>query len=237
MSLARRDRAAHWAAWPAPPCRAGALPEPRTTFKSQEMNARRPGPLGRPLAELQGAENPLPHGLGLLVLQLAAVDPDTVALRKLLCCLIRPASPPSLLGRASPADGFIFFGVSRKERTSRMKGISDQASGILRDSSSSGTAPNKLRFWLSAFLSRTTEGDVKLRQKQIKSAVGAHSVRPVRHRRTICRRQIRNCSHPTSVWIVCSRKRCLLRKRRRTLCAPTACLLSYDDNQKKIFSK
>jgi hypothetical protein len=63
-------------------------------------------------------------------------------------------------------------------------------------------------------------------------AVGAATGRPAFGTNAICRRQIRNCSHPTSVWIVCSRKRCLLRKRRRTLCAPTACLLSYADNQK-----
>ena len=83
----------------------------------------------------------------------------------------------------------------------------------------------KLGFWLSALRSLTTEGDAKLRQKRIKSAVGALIERPVRHRRTICRRQIQNGSHHTGVWIVCFRKRCLLRKRGRSMIAPTACLL------------
>ena len=46
--------------------------------------------------------------------------------------------------------------------------------------------------------------------------VGALIERPVRHGRTICRRQIQYGCHHICVWIVCSCKRCLLRKR----CAP-----------------
>ena len=78
---------------------------------------------------------------------------------------------------------------------------------------------------LSALLSLKTEGDAKLRQKRFNSAVGALTERPVRQGRTICRRQIQHGCGRTCVWIVCFRKRCLLRKHGRSMSTPTACLL------------
>ena len=82
------------------------------------------------------------------------------------------------------------------------------------------------RFWLSVLLSLTIECRTQLRPKRFKAAVGTSIARPVRHGRTICRRQIQHGCHNTSVWIVCSCKRRLLRKRGRAMLVPTAFLLS-----------
>ena len=96
---------------------------------------------------------------------------------------------------------------------------------------------NKSVFWLSVLLSLTIECRTQLRPKRFQVAVGTSSARPVRHRRTICRRQICHGCHNISVCIVCSRKRCLLRKRGRAVLVPTVYLLSYADNQYRDLSK
>ena len=90
---------------------------------------------------------------------------------------------------------------------------------------------DKFQIWLSVLLSLTIECRTQLRPKRFKAAVGTSIARPVRHGRTICRRQIQHGCHNTSVWIVCSCKRRLLRKRGRAMLVPTAFLLSYADNQ------
>ena len=115
---------------------------------------------------------------------------------------------------------------------SYLAGIPCVYNGFLRQSAccfrqnSNRIFKSKSRTWLSALFSLTTEGIAQLKQKSFKSAVGALIERPVRHGRTICRRQIQYGGHNTCVWIVCSRKRCLLCKRGRSMSAPTAWLLT-----------